>query len=92
MGRRGIADRLDERLRDTSVKWDVHNSQALQLEPGTGYPQRLLAPLEADLRAAATGSEEQALVEKAKTDAAAWRTEFGTPLTEAVRSIGVAVL
>ncbi|WP_160086625.1 penicillin acylase family protein [Pseudomonas sp. 9AZ] len=56
--------RLDERLRDTSVKWDVHNSQALQLEPGTGYPQRLLAPLAADLRAAATGSEEQALVEQ----------------------------
>lgn len=56
--------RLDERLSDDSVKWDVHNSQALQLEPGTGYPQRLLAPLTADLRAAATGSEEQALVEQ----------------------------
>ncbi|MCZ4324277.1 penicillin acylase family protein [Pseudomonas anguilliseptica] len=56
--------RLDERLRDNSVKWDVQNSQALQLEPGTGYPQRLLAPLAADLRAAATGSEEQALVEQ----------------------------
>lgn len=56
--------RLDERLRDTSVKWDIQNSQALQLEPGTGYPQRLLAPLAADLRAAATGSEEQALVEQ----------------------------
>ena len=48
--------RLDERLRDNSVKWDVQNSQALQLEPGTGYPQRLLAPLAADLRAAATGA------------------------------------
>lgn len=56
--------RLDERLRDDSMKWDIHNSQALQLEPGTGYPQRLLAPLATDLRAAATGSEEQALVEQ----------------------------
>jgi penicillin G amidase len=56
--------RLDERLRDNSVKWDVHNSQALQLEPGTGYPQRLLAPLAADLRAAATGAAEQAQVEQ----------------------------
>jgi penicillin amidase len=56
--------RLDERLRDSSVKWDLQNSQALQLEPGTGYPQRLLAPLAADLRAAANGSEEQALVEQ----------------------------
>lgn len=56
--------RLDERLRDNSVKWDVQNSQALQLEPGTGYPQRLLAPLAADLRAAATGAAEQAQVEQ----------------------------
>ncbi len=56
--------RLDERLRDNSVKWDLQNSQALQLEPGTGYPQRLLAPLAADLRAAANGNEEQALVEQ----------------------------
>ena len=56
--------RLDERLRDNSVKWDVQNSQALQLEPGTGYPQRLLVPLAADLRAAATGAAEQAQVEQ----------------------------
>ncbi|MBA4288157.1 MAG: penicillin acylase family protein [Pseudomonas sp.] len=56
--------RLDERLRDNSMKWDVQNSQALQLEPGTGYPQRLLAPLAADLRAAATGAAEQAQVEQ----------------------------
>ncbi|WP_397379699.1 penicillin acylase family protein [Pseudomonas sp.] len=56
--------RLDERLRDNSVKWDVQNSQALLLEPDTGYPQRLLAPLAADLRAAATGAAEQAQVEQ----------------------------
>ena len=56
--------RLDERLSDNRVKWDLANSQALQLEPGTGYPQRLLAPLAADLRAAAGNAEEQALVEQ----------------------------
>ncbi|MDP2747184.1 penicillin acylase family protein [Pseudomonas sp.] len=56
--------RLDERLSDSSVKWDLSNSQALQLDPGTGYPQHLLAPLAADLRAAAGDAEEQALVEQ----------------------------
>ncbi|MDF3195370.1 penicillin acylase family protein [Pseudomonas sp. 1928-m] len=56
--------RLDERLSDSSVKWDLSNSQALQLDPGTGYPQRLLAPLAADLRAAAGDAGGQALVEQ----------------------------
>jgi penicillin amidase len=56
--------RLNDRLSDNSVKWDLNNSQALQLEPGTGYPQRLLAPLAADLRAAAADAEEHALVEQ----------------------------
>ena len=56
--------RLDDRLSDNSVKWDLNNSQALQLDPGTGYPQRLLAPLAADLRAAAKDAEESALIEQ----------------------------
>lgn len=56
--------RLDEHLGDNGVKWDLNNSQALQLDPGTGYPQRLLAPLAADLRAASSDAEEQALVEQ----------------------------
>lgn len=56
--------RLDQHLSDDSVKWDLNNSQALQLDPGTDYPQRLLAPLAADLRAAASDAEEQALVEQ----------------------------
>ncbi|WP_415753785.1 penicillin acylase family protein [Pseudomonas leptonychotis] len=56
--------RLNERLSDSSVKWDLSNSQALQLEPGTGYPQRLLTPLATDLRAAAGDAEEKALVEQ----------------------------
>jgi penicillin amidase len=56
--------RLDQRLADSSVKWDLDNSQALQLDPGSDYPQRLLTPLAADLRAAANGDSEQALVEQ----------------------------
>ena len=56
--------RLNQRLADNSVKWDLHNSQALQLDPGNGYPQRLLAPIAADLRAAAGDDRERALVEQ----------------------------
>lgn len=56
--------RLNQRLSDSRVKWDLHNSQALQLDPGSGYPQRLLAPIAADLRAAASNPREQALVEQ----------------------------
>jgi penicillin amidase len=56
--------RLDERLADASVKWDVANSQALQLDTGTAYGPRLLAPILDELRAAAEGPQEQALIEQ----------------------------
>lgn len=56
--------RLNERLSDSSVKWDLHNSQALQLDPGTGYAPRLLAPIASELRAAAGDDRERALVEQ----------------------------
>ncbi|SNS93597.1 penicillin acylase family protein [Pseudomonas segetis] len=56
--------RLNQRLADNSVKWDLSNSQALQLDPGTGYAPRLLAPIIDDLRKAATNEQEQALVEQ----------------------------
>ncbi|UVE18028.1 penicillin acylase family protein [Pseudomonas sp. LS44] len=56
--------RLNERLAQRDVKWDLQNSQALQLETATGYPQRLLQPLLADLRAAAADDAERALVEQ----------------------------
>ncbi|SDU92828.1 penicillin amidase [Pseudomonas sihuiensis] len=56
--------RLNQRLSDTSVKWDTQNSQALQLDPGTGYGPRLLAPILDELRAAAATDEERALVEQ----------------------------
>ncbi|MDT4805583.1 Acyl-homoserine lactone acylase QuiP [compost metagenome] len=62
-----VADRgqrLNERLAQTGVKWDVQNSQALQLDTGTGYGPRLLAPLLDELRAAATDEREKALVEQ----------------------------
>ncbi|WP_339515401.1 penicillin acylase family protein [Pseudomonas sp. RL_15y_Pfl2_60] len=56
--------RLNQRLADNSVKWDLNNSQALQLDPGTGYAPRLLAPIIDDLRKAATDKQEQAWVEQ----------------------------
>ncbi len=56
--------RLNQRLSDASVKWDTQNSQALQLDPGTGYGPRLLAPILAELRAAAANDEERALVDQ----------------------------
>ncbi|MEP1448888.1 MAG: penicillin acylase family protein [Paraglaciecola sp.] len=40
---RGI--RLNQRLADSGVKWDTQNSQALQLDAGSGYAQRLLEHL-----------------------------------------------
>ncbi|MDH1869919.1 penicillin acylase family protein [Pseudomonas chengduensis] len=56
--------RLNQRLSDASVKWDTQNSQALQLDPGTGYGPRLLAPILDELRAAAANDEERALAEQ----------------------------
>lgn len=59
--------RLDQRLADSSVKWDLHNSQALQLDPGNDYPRKMLTPILDELRAAATGEQERALVEQLAT-------------------------
>ncbi|MGX5217571.1 penicillin acylase family protein [Pseudomonas segetis] len=56
--------RLNQRLADNSVKWDLSNSQTLQLDPGTGYAPRLLAPIIDDLRKAAANEQEQSLVEQ----------------------------
>lgn len=57
-------ERLNQRLADSSLKWDLHNSQALQLDPGTGYAPRLLAPILDELRAAANDAPQRALVEQ----------------------------
>lgn len=56
--------RLNQRLSDPTVKWDLHNSQALQLDSGTDYGPRLLAPILDELRAAAADDRERALVEQ----------------------------
>lgn len=56
--------RLNQRLSDASVKWDTQNSQALQLDPSTGYGPRVLAPILDELRAAAATDEERALAEQ----------------------------
>ena len=54
--------RLDDLLSDPQVQWDTQNSQALQLDNRTAYPQRLLASIADELRGAAQGEQEQALV------------------------------
>ena len=46
---------------------DTTNSQALQLDDGTGYGPRLLAPILDDLRAATSNDEERNLVEQLAT-------------------------
>ncbi|MGK0382119.1 MAG: penicillin amidase [Flavobacteriales bacterium] len=56
---RGI--RLEQRLADNSVQWDLQNSQALQLDTGSGYTHRLLKPLLPIIKATAS-NDEQALV------------------------------
>ncbi|KAJ1398423.1 nucleophile aminohydrolase, partial [Ochromonadaceae sp. CCMP2298] len=56
---RGI--RLEQRLSDNSVQWNVQNSQALQLDTGSGYAQRLLKPLLPIIKTAAS-ADEQVLV------------------------------
>lgn len=55
--------RLNQRLADPSVKWDLQNSQALQLDTSTGYGPRFLKPLLPILREAAATDEEKALVD-----------------------------
>lgn len=64
--------RLNQRLSDSSVKWDLQNSQALQLDTATAYGPRTLAPLLPALRAAAAGDQEKALVEQL----AAWKGDY----------------
>ncbi|WP_375740989.1 penicillin acylase family protein [Pseudomonas boanensis] len=56
--------RLNQKLAQADVKWDLNNSQALQLDPATGYAPRLLAPILDELRTAAAGEREQQLVEQ----------------------------
>ena len=43
------------------MKWNLQNSQALQLDNGSGYPQRLLKPLIPILRASVSDDEKELL-------------------------------
>lgn len=58
------AQRLQQLLGDQAVQWDLQNSQAVQLDTGSGYAQRVLHPLLPDLQAAAADDQERALVEQ----------------------------
>ena len=77
-----LADRgrqLDRQLASPQIKWDMDNSQALQLDTASDYGPRLLAPLLATLREAAEGVQEQELVEQL----AAWRGDYPLDSTSA---------
>ena len=54
---RGI--RLDQRLANNTVKWNLQNSQALQLDTGSGYAKRLLKPLLPIIQATASDDEQE---------------------------------
>lgn len=53
------AIQLDQHLADSSVKWNLQNSQALQLDTGSGYAQRLLKPLLPIIQASASADEQE---------------------------------
>jgi len=57
------AQRLDEHLRDDSVRWDSKTSQNLQLDTRTGYGPRVLAPLLPILNSFITVPVERAMLE-----------------------------
>ncbi|PWB31696.1 penicillin acylase family protein [Pseudomonas sp. SDI] len=70
-----LADRgrqLNRQLADNAVKWDLHNSQALQLGTATDYGPRTLGPLLAVLREVVDDAQERELVEQL----AAWRGDY----------------
>lgn len=70
---------LDRHLANPNVKWDVDNSQALQLDTTTDYGPRTLAPLLGTLRTIADSDEERELVEQL----AAWRGDYPVDSTSA---------
>jgi penicillin amidase len=62
-----LADRgqqLNRQLSDKTIKWDLENSQALQLGTTTAYGPRLLAPLLPTLREVISDPAELKLVEQ----------------------------
>ncbi|MBB6289179.1 MULTISPECIES: penicillin acylase family protein [unclassified Pseudomonas] len=77
-----LADRgqqLNAQLSDKSVKWDVNNSQALQLGTTTAFGPRLLAPLLPVLREVVTDPAQLKLVEQL----ASWKGDYPLDSTSA---------
>ena len=56
--------RLVERLNDGNKKWDVANSQSIQLDVKTGYGPRVLKPLLPVLRGFVTDAAERVLLDR----------------------------
>ena len=70
-----LADRgqqLDRQLADDQVKWDLQNSQALQLGTATDYGPRTLGPLLGVLRQVVQDDQGRELVEQL----AGWRGDY----------------
>jgi len=77
-----LADRgqqLNAQLSDKSVKWDVNNSQALQLGTTTAFGPRLLAPLLPVLREVVKDPAQLKLVEQL----ARWKGDYPLDSTSA---------
>ncbi|CAG8864508.1 Acyl-homoserine lactone acylase QuiP [Pseudomonas fluorescens] len=70
---------LDRQLANPDIRWDVQNSQALQLDTATDYGPRTLGPLMSTLRDIAGDDQEKALVE----ELAAWRGDYPLDSTSA---------
>lgn len=70
---------LDRQLAASDIRWDVQNSQALQLGTLTDYGPRTLAPLLGTLRNIAQGDQEKQLVEQL----AAWPGDYPLDSTSA---------
>ena len=62
-----LADRgaqLITQLSQLNIKWDIENSQAVQLGDRTDYAQRVISPLLDDLMTVARGTEEKKLIQQ----------------------------
>lgn len=71
--------RLNEHLADKSVKWNLENSQALQLDTVTAYYSRVLTPLLPVLRSVVTDPKELALLEQLGN----WKGDYSVDSTSA---------
>jgi penicillin amidase len=58
------AQRLDQLLRQDGIRWNLQNSQALQLDEQTDYGPRVLRPLLPLLRELTTDSIERSLIDQ----------------------------